>query len=116
MWPCVFAILLLPVALAACGSRDRKVVVVQPTPAPAVVTAPPQPVVAPPPTDVTVTRAVVSSYGGTLHMRPDPQSAVVTTLPPGVRVAVIGSANEGTWQHVVANNGVDGYMPRAELQ
>jgi Bacterial SH3 domain len=49
-------------------------------------------------------------------MRPDPQSAVVTTLPPGVRVAVIGSANEGTWKHVVVNNGIDGYMPRTELQ
>jgi Bacterial SH3 domain len=114
MHPHGFVTLLLPVALAACG--ERKVVVVQPTPAPAVVTAPSQPVVVTPPTDVAVTRAVVSSYGGTLHMRPDPQSAVVTTLPPGVRVAVIGSANEGTWAHVVASNGLDGYMPRTELQ
>ena len=111
-----FAALLLPAALAACGSDERREVVVQPTPPPTVVAAPPQPVVVAPPTDVTVTRAVVSSYGGTLHMRPDPQSAVVTTLPPGVRVAVIGSANGGTWEHVVANNGLDGYMPRTELQ
>jgi hypothetical protein len=116
MRPHGFAALLLPAALAACGSDERRDVVVQPTPPPAVVTAPPQPVVVTPPTDVTVTRAVVGSYGGTLHMRPDSQSAVATTLPPGVRVAVIGSANEGTWEHVVANNGVDGYIPRTELQ
>jgi hypothetical protein len=114
MRPQGFAALLLPAALGACGSDERREVIVQP--APAVVAAPPQPVVVAPPTDVTVTRAVVSSYGGTLHMRPDPQSAVVTTLPPGVRVAVIGSANGGTWEHVVANNGLDGYMPRTELQ
>jgi Bacterial SH3 domain len=112
-----FAALLLPAVLAACGSDERRDVIVQPTAPPTVVTAPAQPVVvSPPPTDVTVTHAVVSSYGGTIHMRPDPQSAVVTTLPPSVRVAVIGSANEGTWAHVVGSNGVDGYMPRTELQ
>jgi len=114
----MFAALLLTVALAACGSPDRKVVVVQPTQAPAVVAAPPAPqpvVVMPPASDVTVSHAVVSSYGGTVRQRPDPQSPIVTTLVPGAEVSVIGSANGGSWSHVVAN-GVDGYVPRVELQ
>ena len=72
-------------------------------------------VVTPPPSDVSVSHGVVGAYGGTLHLRPDSQSAIVTTLSPGMQVAVVGAANGGTWAHVVAN-GVDGYMPRVELQ
>src|ERR1700751_1274913 len=77
--------LLLPVLLVACGSPDRKVVVVQPTPAPSVVAAPPPAVVVAPPPAGAVGHAVVSSYGGAVHMRPDPQSAVVTRLPLAFR-------------------------------
>jgi hypothetical protein len=126
MRPYPFVTLLLPVALAACASPDRnvvlvqpapepRVVVVQPPPAPAGVTAPSQPVVVTPTsTDATVAHAVVNSYGGAIHMLPDSRSAVLTTLSPGVEVSVIGSTNWGTWDHVVAN-GVDGYMPHTEL-
>jgi hypothetical protein len=121
MRPYAFAILLLPVVLAACGSDDRDVVLVQPKPESRVVVVQPPPapadqpvVVAPATTDATVTRAVVKSYGGSIHMLPDARSTIVTTLPPGAEVSVVGSTDWGTWDHVVAN-GVDGYMPHNEL-
>jgi Bacterial SH3 domain len=56
----------------------------------------------------------VKSYGGSVHMLPDARSTIVTTLPPGAEVTVVGSTDLGTWDHVVAN-GVDGYMPHTEL-
>jgi uncharacterized protein YgiM (DUF1202 family) len=57
---------------------------------------------------------VVNGGGGTVHQTPDPQSPLLTTLPPGYQVSVIGSVN-GNWAHVVAN-GVDGYMAYNQLQ
>jgi uncharacterized protein YgiM (DUF1202 family) len=57
---------------------------------------------------------VVNSGGGTVHQTPDAQSPLLTTLPPGYQVSVLGSVN-GTWAHVVAN-GVDGYMAYYQLQ
>jgi hypothetical protein len=122
MRPYAFAILLLPVVLAACGSDDRDVVLVQPKPESRVVVLQPPPapaeqpvVVTPPPTYATaIHTAVVKSYGGNVHMLPDSRSTIVTTLPAGAKVSVIGSTDWGTWDHVVAN-GVDGYMPHSEL-
>ena len=57
---------------------------------------------------------VVNGGGGTVHQTPDPQSPLLTTLPPGYQVSVLGSVN-GYWAHVVAN-GVDGYMAYNQLQ
>jgi len=57
---------------------------------------------------------VVSAAGGAIHQEPDIRSPLLSTLPPGYRVSVIGSAN-GRWAHVVAN-GVDGYMDYSQLQ
>ena len=57
---------------------------------------------------------VVNSGGGTVHQTPDAQSPLLTTLPPGYQVSVLGSVN-GNWAHVVAN-GVDGYMSYNQLQ
>ena len=57
---------------------------------------------------------VVNGGGGTVHQTPDPQSPLLTTLPPGYQVSVLGSVN-GNWAHVVAN-GVDGYMAYNQLQ
>ena len=57
---------------------------------------------------------IVNGGGGTVHQTPDPQSPLLTTLPPGYQVSVIGSVN-GNWAHVVAN-GVDGYMSYNQLQ
>ena len=122
MRPYAFVALLVPVALAACGSDDPKVVLVQPQPEPRVVVVQPPPapadqpvIVTPPPTYATaIHAAVVKSYGGSVHMLPDARSTIVTSLPAGAEVSVIGSTDWGTWDHVVAN-GVDGYMPRTEL-
>ena len=61
-----------------------------------------------------VTTRVVNGYGGTIHLAPDSDSSLVTTLPPGAQVTVVGTVN-GRWAHVVAN-GYDGYMDYAELQ
>ncbi len=57
---------------------------------------------------------VVNGGGGTVHQTPDSQSPLLTTLPPGYQVSVLGSVN-GNWAHVVAN-GVDGYMAYNQLQ
>jgi len=57
---------------------------------------------------------VVNGGGGTIHQQPDSQSPLLTTLPPGYQVSVLGSVN-GNWAHVVAN-GVDGYMSYNQLQ
>jgi len=56
----------------------------------------------------------VNGGGGTIYQFPDSQSSLVTTLPPGYQVSVVGTVN-GYWAHVVAN-GLDGYMPYGELQ
>jgi uncharacterized protein YgiM (DUF1202 family) len=60
------------------------------------------------------TARVVNGYGATIHQAPYADSSLVTTLPPGTQVMVVGSAN-GRWAHVIAN-GYDGYMDYAELQ
>ena len=57
---------------------------------------------------------VVNGGGGTVHQAPDAQSPLLTTLPPGYQVSVLGSVN-GNWAHVVAN-GVDGYIAYYQLQ
>ena len=61
-----------------------------------------------------VTTRAVNGYGGTIHVAPDSDSSLVTTLPPGAQVTVVGTVN-GRWAHVVAN-GYDGYVDNAELQ
>ena len=122
MRPYAFAILLLPVVLAACGSDDRDVVLVQPKPESTIVVVQPPPaptehpvVVTQPPTYATaIHAAVVKSYGGTVRRLPDSRSTIVISLPGGAEVSVIGSTDWGTWDHVVAD-GVDGYMPHSEL-
>ena len=60
------------------------------------------------------TTRVVNGYGGTIHQAPYSDSSLVTTLPPGTQVTVVGSVN-GRWSHVVAN-GYDGYIDNGELQ
>jgi uncharacterized protein YgiM (DUF1202 family) len=60
------------------------------------------------------TTRIVNGYGGTIHQAPDSDSSLVTTLPPGTQVTVVGSVN-ARWSHVVAN-GYDGYVDNAELQ
>jgi uncharacterized protein YgiM (DUF1202 family) len=67
-----------------------------------------------PSTNYAPTTRIVNGYGGTIHLAPYADSSLVTTLPPGTPVTVVGSAN-GRWAHVVAN-GYDGYMDYGELQ
>jgi uncharacterized protein YgiM (DUF1202 family) len=65
-------------------------------------------------TSYTPTTRIVNGYGGTIHVAPYDGSSLVTTLPPGTQVTVVGSTN-GRWAHVIAN-GYDGYMDYGELQ
>ena len=95
------------VQLADAGTPPYGTVIYQPT-APAYQNQAPAPTYAP-------TVRIVNSAGGTIHQGPDPLSPLLTTLPPGYQVSVIGSVNGGSWVHVVAN-GVDGYMDYNQLQ
>jgi len=83
------------------------------SPPPVQMTSPVYPYGSTVPTYATNAR-IVNGGGGTVHQTPDPLSPLLTTLPPGYQVSVIGSVN-GNWAHVVAN-GVDGYMSYNQLQ
>jgi Bacterial SH3 domain len=55
----------------------------------------------------------VNRQGGMIYESPDTQSRVLSSLPPGHQVSLIGSV--GGWAHVVVN-GIDGYMKTSQLQ
>jgi SH3-like domain-containing protein len=57
---------------------------------------------------------VVNSGGGTIHENPDPRSQLLSILPPGYQVQVLGTI-DGDWAHIVAN-GIEGYIKRNQLQ
>jgi len=57
---------------------------------------------------------VVDVDDGTVRESPNVQSRVLTELPRGYEVTVIGTANGGGWAHVYAD-GLDGYMDMVQL-
>jgi uncharacterized protein YgiM (DUF1202 family) len=58
---------------------------------------------------------IVDVGRGNLRERPNPQSNILTTLPRGTKVMVVGTANGGGWAHVLYD-GLDGYMDFVQLE
>ena len=57
---------------------------------------------------------VVTADNGNVREQPNAQAKLLTTVPHGERVVMIGTANGGAWAHVMAD-GVDGYMDLVQL-
>ena len=58
---------------------------------------------------------VVSVDNGNVHMQPNATSQILTTVPKGQQVTMIGTANGGAWAHVKVGI-LDGYMDLVQLQ
>jgi uncharacterized protein YgiM (DUF1202 family) len=58
---------------------------------------------------------VVNVDNGNVHMQPNATSQILTTVPKGQQVTMIGTANGGAWAHVKVGN-LDGYMDLVQLQ
>jgi uncharacterized protein YgiM (DUF1202 family) len=58
---------------------------------------------------------VVTTGNGNVHMQPNATSKILTTVPQGHQVTVVGTANGGAWAHVMVD-GLDGYMDQTQLQ
>ena len=57
---------------------------------------------------------VVSADNGNVREAPNAQAKILTTVPHGHGVTVIGTANGGAWAHVMVD-GLDGYMDFVQL-
>ena len=57
---------------------------------------------------------VVSADNGNVREAPNAQAKILTTVPHGHGVTVIGTANGGAWAHVMVD-GLDGYMDFLQL-
>src|SRR5215467_10159549 len=58
---------------------------------------------------------VVNTDNGNVHMQPNATSTILTMVPKGHQVTVIGTANGGAWAHVSVD-GLDGYMDMVQLE
>jgi hypothetical protein len=58
---------------------------------------------------------VVNTDNGTVRIQPNATAKILTTVPRGHQVTVIGTANGGAWAHVMID-GLDGYIDRTQLQ
>jgi len=58
---------------------------------------------------------VVQTDNSKVHIQPNAISKILTTVPRGQQVTMIGTANGGAWAHVMVG-GLDGYMDMKELQ
>jgi uncharacterized protein YgiM (DUF1202 family) len=56
----------------------------------------------------------VTTDNGNVHMQPNATSKLLTTVPHGHKVTMIGAANGGAWAHVMVD-GLDGYMDMTQL-
>src|SRR4051812_8056815 len=57
---------------------------------------------------------IVNADNGNVHMQPNATSKLLTTVPHGHQVTMIGTANGGAWAHVTVD-GLDGYMDMVQL-
>jgi len=57
---------------------------------------------------------LVITYFGNVREEPNAQARIITTVPRGSKVTVIGIANGGGWAHVTLG-GLDGYMDLVQL-
>jgi len=58
---------------------------------------------------------VVSADNGVVRAQPNATSQIRTTVPPGQKVTVIGTANGGAWAHILTATGLDGYIDMVQL-
>ncbi|HZT18383.1 MAG TPA: SH3 domain-containing protein [Dongiaceae bacterium] len=58
---------------------------------------------------------IVDVDRGNLREQPNAQANILSTLPRGQQVTVIGTANGGGWAHVLVD-GLDGYMDFVQLK
>src|SRR5262249_15588619 len=58
---------------------------------------------------------VVTTDNGNVREQPNAQAKLLTTVPRGQQVTMIGTANGGAWAHVMVG-GLDGYMDLVQLQ
>ena len=58
---------------------------------------------------------LVITYFGNVREEPNAQARIITTVPRGSKVTVIGIANGGGWAHVTLS-GLDGYMDLVQLR
>jgi len=56
----------------------------------------------------------VTSAIGNVHMQPNATTKLLTTVPQGHKVTMIGSANGGAWAHVIVGS-LNGYMDMKQL-
>ncbi len=57
---------------------------------------------------------IVNADNGNVHMQPNATSKLLTTVPHGHQVIMLGTANGGAWAHVSVD-GLDGYMDLVQL-
>jgi uncharacterized protein YgiM (DUF1202 family) len=58
---------------------------------------------------------VVTVDNGNIREKPNPTAKLVTTVPRGQLVTMIGTANGGAWAHVKLASGLDGYIDLVQL-
>jgi uncharacterized protein YgiM (DUF1202 family) len=58
---------------------------------------------------------IVNADNGTVRIQPNATARILTKVPRGHQVTVIGTANGGAWAHIMVN-GLDGYIDRTQLQ
>jgi uncharacterized protein YgiM (DUF1202 family) len=57
---------------------------------------------------------IVTADNGNVRMQPNATSKILTTVPHGHQVTMVGTANGGAWAHVTVD-GLDGYMDLVQL-
>ena len=57
---------------------------------------------------------IVSADNGNVRMQPTATSKILTTVPHGHQVIMVGTTNGGAWAHVTVD-GLDGYMDLLQL-
>ena len=58
---------------------------------------------------------VVTVDNGNVREKPNPTAKLVTTVPRGRLVTMIGTTNGGAWAHVKLASGLDGYIDLVQL-
>jgi len=60
-------------------------------------------------------RMVVNVDNGNVREKPNPTAKILTKVPRGFPVTVIGTTNGGAWAHVKLDTGLDGYIDLTQL-
>jgi uncharacterized protein YgiM (DUF1202 family) len=57
---------------------------------------------------------VVTADNGIVRAKPNATATILTTVPHGQLVTVIGTVN-GAWAHILTQSGLDGYIDMVQL-